>query len=460
MIRVISLVLVACLLSPLIEPIVATAASQETIKAPENDCPLDRDMNLAESNAYLSFNATLSHLMKFYGRPEFEARLEGIVLREWPKVRLDEVSPLFYERVQNLVDQARLKHAIAKTIGLKNKAWVDFEWLMRNITIGQGTGHNLSLPLDKTAENLVRTLGKYHHIEGKEGWQLAKAEAVLRATDMSLFLLRWRVINGSLIDERAAASGKKLIVIGIGAAGAGVIVGTTIFAGPMVLGAGTAAGGLSTSPAIAALLVKLGEIGAGAALGMIGAPAASTTLSSYQALAQANKQSNNQRTSFSCEVGNQITKWKERAPNELFTSALIGSAWGAGGGIATLNPVTAKIVLYATGFGVGVAELYAVGKMGQKTLESLAHYRMAQEAEKAGDFEGARAHLQKGRDLANEAGEKGLESVIIGVLAIQVRLDFKRALQEGAQSIRKIWAAASDTIPSAANSIDSLVHGE
>jgi len=460
MMRVICLVLVVSFLCPHIGPIVAVANSQEAPKAPESDCPLNRDMSLAENSAYLSFNARLTHLMHFYGRPEFESRLEGIVLREWPKERLDEVSPLFYERVQNLVDQARLKHAVAKTIGLKNKAWVDFEWLMRNITLLQSTGHNLSLPLDKTAENLIRTLGKYHSMERNDGWQLAKAEAVLRATDMSLHLLRWRVINGSLIDERAAASGRKLIVIGIGAAGAGIIIGTTLFAAPVVLGAGTAAGGLSTSPVIAALLVKLGEVGAGAGLGMIGAPAVTTMLSSYQTLTEASRQSNIQRTSFACEMGKQITKWKDRAPNELLTSAVIGTAWGAGGGIATFHPMTAKLVLYATGLGVGAAQLYAVGKMGQKTLESLAHYRMAQEAEMAGDFEGARAHLQKSRDLANEAGEKGLESVIIGVLAVQIRLDFRRALREGAGAIRKIWAAASDTVPSAGDSLNSLVKGE
>jgi hypothetical protein len=131
---------------------------------------------------------------------------------------------------------------------------------------------------------------------------------------------------------------------------------------------------------------------------------------------------------------------------------------GAGGGAATVTGWSAKLVLYGTGVGVGVAQLYAVGKMSQTAVQSIGYFRLAQEAEEAGHHEQALEYLFHARDLAQESQEHGLESIIIGALSYHVGAHFREALSQGQSAIRQLYAASADTIPTAAHSVTDLVN--
>lgn len=420
---------------------------------PRPECAHRLELSLKEHDALVMFHARLSHLLNHWGRPSFEAKLDEIVGAHWPRPQVIEPSPFFMEKALNLVDQARLKNSIALTIGTDDEDWGWFDQTMRTITLMNMTGHSLMHPLDKMAIRLlqkIKAAPKRNSQITKAQFELIKAEALARLADMHTFLLRWRVLNGQMIDDRAAASAKTVAVVALGLVGGAVLVSTLVVAGPAVSGAGAAAAGLSTNPVVSALLVKVAETAAGAAIGFVGAPAAVMAQDSYETLTEALKQSANRQTNFNCELGIEIARWEEKAPGRLGTAALMGAGIGALGGAMTFSTTSAKLVLYATGLGVGVAQLYAVGKLTITGVEALVFYRLAEEAAAEGDRPMALRHLHRARDLAQEAGEYGLESIIIATLSYHVSNHFFHALTEGAGAIRQLYAASADTLPTAA----------
>lgn len=452
----------SCLiLLSLLLPSVSVFAQDQDIAAIESSvarggpsCPIRLGLTMQERDSYMRFYAALSHLYPYYGTEQFEPNLESIVSTKWPKESVDRTSGLFYERVVNLVDQVRLRHSVAQLIGLDNKEWVEFERYMTGISVHRGIVTHVSL-IEASARRLLKILDDTKRSPRKKGleWDLIRAEALLRITDMHLQMMRWRAINGEILDEQARASAKAFVVFGVGLVSSGVIVATTIYAGPLLAGTGALAASLSSNPAVAGLLIRLGGAAGSSLLGAVGAPAATLMVGSYNTLTEAAKVSNNAGTSYPCELAKQIEQWKKRAPEEALSSAAFGASIGMLGSLATFNPKTAKLILYSTGIGVSVAQAYAVGKFGQKTVESIAYYKLAKEAEERDDMEAARMHLYTARDLAQQAGQKALESIIIATLTLQVGASFKQALVEGEAAILALWASSSDTVPAAANNV-------
>lgn len=464
--KTLSLLLIAALLAPAF-PARADAAPAES--APKNAaCPVEKAMSAPEHEQFVLFNATLSHLRPYYGRADFEKQLETLLQRSWPRVRMSDVSPLFYERVQGLVDRARMNHAVARTIGLDHADFQGFDWIVHSISLHGSTGHNLKYPIDRTTTKLLKTIGAYRPRTPEA--EVARAEALLRVTDMYMFLTRWRALNGEIIDARAAAGAKTMAVLGLGLVGASVMVSTTVFSGPVVAAAGAWGATTSANPVIAGLMVKLAESAAAAAMGFAGAPAALATQQSYRTLSEAAKRSANGKTSYVCELSIQIAVWREKAPDELMTAALVGASLGVGGGVLTMvHPIGAKAVLASMGLGISFSQAYTIYEAGKKTVEVFALYDLAEKATARGDEKEARELLLRARDTAQAAGDKALEAVIVATLTIQVGLNLRDAIRQGQAGIRQfisesgtrqLWAASADTVPSAAFSVRDLVKGE
>lgn len=451
MIQAISLFLALILMIP---------AGAFAAPASEN-CAPRKEMTMQESDAFLMFNARLSHLLYHYGKPSLETKLQEIITNQWPKVKMIQVSPIFFERVQNLVDQARLKDTVARTIGLEHKSWINFESQMRTITLLNSTGGDLLNPLDKAGLNLLKSIGEMEAPKDSalsaQEWNTLKAEAIARSTTMYMYMLRWKALNGEIIDEVAQAHGKVMAVAAIGLVGGAVLCSTLVVSAPIVSGAGVTAAGLSTNPVVTAMLAKIAEAAAGSVIGLFGAPAAQTLQDSYLTITDAKKNSLNNQSSYSCELSKRIGQWKSEAGEKTVSAALTGAGMGAAGGLLTFTGAGSKVVLYATGIGVGVAQLYALGKMSESTIESLAYYKLAEDAEASGDHDLALKHLFHARDLAQEAGEKALESIIIGTLSYHVSHNFKHALHKGESAIRQLYAASADTIPTAAQAARNMV---
>lgn len=431
----------------------------------EAACAPTKELNLAESSALHGFNSLLSNLSRSYGRPTFEVELRQMIDNAWPKTKLIQVSPTFFERAENLVDQARLRNSIALTVGLESDVWDKFDKHMRHITLTGSTANDLINPFDKTAARLIKAIkaaGKpASSRDTGDEWKLKKAEALARVSNMYAYLARWRVINGDISDQRAAASAKNVAMLALGLVGTGVLCSTFLISGPMVTGAGALTAGMTSNAVMASLLAKLAETAAGSMLGVIGAPAAQAMQDSYTTLSEASKQSQNRQTNYSCELSKSMAQWRETAINGYVSAAGSGALIGAGGGLLTFTKPGAKLVLYATGFGVGIAQLYTLGKMSELTMESLAYYKMAQEAEVEGDNAKARQLLFKARDLSQAAGQKGLESIIIATLSVYVTANFRHALNAGETAIRQLYANSADTLPlagtAAANVLQSAI---
>lgn len=445
-------------------PAMPAMASGSSTPAPADNgspCAISNELSEKEQYNYLMFNARLSHLLDHFGKPTFEAKLKEIVEGGWPRTKMIQVSPIYFERLQNLVDQQRLKDSIARTIGLDSKEWAGFESQMRGISLHSGTGNDLNNPFDKVSIQLLKAIGRYGWpSESKltrEEKEVIRAEALARVSTMHAFLQRWRVLNGEIIDQRAEASAKTVAMVAIGLVGAGVLASTLVISAPIVGAAGTYAATLSTNPLVASLLVKTAETAAGAAIGFYGAPGATLVQDSYHAISEANKRSANGQTVLACELGKTGDQWRQIAGGKLLSSALTGASMGLAGGALTFTAASAKVVLWGTGFGVGVAQLYAIGKLGQTALESLNYYKLAEESEDAGNHALAVEQLKKARDLAQEAGEHGLESIIIGALSYHVATHFRHALHEGESAIRQLYAASADTIPTAERAAEKTI---
>jgi hypothetical protein len=418
-------------------------------------------LTMHEYDAIKMFHAHLSHLTYKYGRPDFEPALEKIVKESWPKAKVIQVSTTFVERAINMVDQARLRNSIALTAGLESREWWEFEKEMKRVTLLEGYVVTKWDQFPKLTVRLLEAIKAARPSRAmnfnREEYELVKAEALMRVSDMASYLLRWSMINRGLIDERGAAAQKQLAIIGIGMIGGGVMLSTMVASGAIVAGAGAYAGTLSANPVVSALLVKVGEVAGGVALGVVGAPTALAVTDAHHAYVEAKKQSQNLQTSFSCELSKQMQAWKDRGASPYLTVALYGGALGAAGGALTFTRATSQVVLYATGFGVGVAQLYSVGKMSNLAMESLAYYKLAQEADEAGENEKALKLLYKSRDLAQQAQEKGLESIIIGTLSVYIVGNFRGAMVQGEKAIRTLYANSADTLPLAGKAALSAI---
>ena len=327
---------------------------------------------------------------------------------------------------------------------------------MRNITLHRSTSGDVRNPFKKTAIVLIKTLeNEKQKISNRE--KLDYREAILATAEMFAYLQKWRAINGEILDAEVEATSKTVAVIAIGAVGLGVLYSTLIVAGPVVGFAGTVGGSLTTNAIWAVRLAKVGEILAGGGVGLVGAPAARTSIDSYHTVTEAWKQSLNNNSSYSCELVKSVSHWREVAGQHTLSAALLGTTMGVGGGMFTLTGVGAKLLLRVTGAGVLAAQGYSVAKMGQKTYQSILHYNLAQEASNQGDVARARELTEKARNFAQEAGDKALESIIIATLTVHVAKHYSHALQEGASSIRKLYAASADTIPTAGLAIKDIV---
>lgn len=454
--RASSLLLLALSLELAAPCLPAQAAQGADAKA----CAASFAMSDKETETYYMFNSRLSWLVDHYGKPSFEGKLKSIVENGWPRTKLIQVSPGFYERLQNLVEQARLKDAIARSIGLDSAAWSGYEGLMRNITLHQSMGNDLNNPFEKTAITLMKTIST-SPVPGRKGAEAdaVRAEAIARVSNMHAYLQRWRAINGEIQDDKAAASAKTVAMMAIGLVGAGVLVSTLVISGPVVGAAGTWAAGLSANPVISGLLVKTAETAAGAAIGFYGAPGARLVEDTYHTISEANKQAANNGSKLSCELDKQGEHWRAVAGDNLLSAALTGAGMGLAGGALTFSAKTAKVVLWGTGLGVGVAQAYALGKMTQKGVQAVAAYKLAEELEERGQHEDAVAMLKKARDLSQEEGNAALDAIIIGTLSYHVTAHFKHALHEGESAIRQLYAASADTIPTAEKAAENMIRG-
>lgn len=450
------------------EKVAATQSSTDTGAFDSaKPCPTSLDLRFEERGDVTMFHAQLSHLRRHYGKPGFEQKLQELVKKHWPEAKRIEISPTYWERVLSIVDMQRVRHFAVTLLreedskgykGLQDEDYYWFDHHMKHIMLTGSTAGDLRHPLDRMTENVIKKMARSKAPKGtsKEEWELVKAEGIARVSEMFTFLSRWRVINGKIIDAKGAAAARKMAIFALGAIGAGVLVGTMVVSGPLIGGAGAAAGGMSSNPVVAGLLIKVAETAAGSLLGIVGAPAAMMVQDSYLMLSEADKQSKNNFTDLNCELMKRIEIWKSHAAEEYLTAAVTGGALGLAGGALTMTRAGAQMVLYATGFGVGVAQLFALGKMSIKTVEALAHYRMAEEALEAGNRDLALQLLHKARDLSQEAGEKALESIILGVLSYYLTQNFRGAMKNGAGAIRVLYANSADTLPMAEKGVEEL----
>ncbi len=419
-------------------------------------CPVNLALGQEEHNAFISFNARLSHLQRYYGTPMFMTELNEILATEWPEDRVIDISATFMERVLNRVEQEYLKDSIAASLGLDNQHWWEFERVMRNVTLfGRLSGNKHGAFTRKTLalmEAIKRTPAKYFRTQGlnAEEREVYKARAISRLANMVLYIERWSEINREIAKLRAEASGRQLMIGTLGLTSAGILVASLVYAGPIVTGAGAFAGKFAADTIVATQLIRLGQAASGALLGGVGGPITLLLADSTTTILQAQRMSADNGTVYVCELDRQIQEWRERGVGPYLGVAALGAGSGMLGGVLTFHKVGAQVVLHATSFGVAVMNLYSLGQLHDNSMRSLAEYKLAQIEMERGNRPKAKEHLRNSRAYAQRSGERLLESIIVTALSASIGAGFKAALFEGEAAIRILFANSSDTLPLAA----------
>jgi hypothetical protein len=416
-------------------------------------CPVSMELSRAESTEFMNFDIRLKNVRRYLGAPSFQKELNNIIATHWPEKKVIDISPVFIEKVLYRIEQEYLKNEIAQTVGLDHPQWVFFEKSLKYVTIqnayGPENNKNWAEAVEKLISDIQRVDSSTHRRSELE-METIKARAVTRLANMYLFLERWNILNREISRLQMKALGRKLLLSAIGITAGGLIIASTIYAGPILAAASAAGAKLSTDVIVAAQLARLAQVTAGGVFGAVGAPTALMLTDVSNAHFEANRLSKKQRTVYVCEIDKQLKAWKERGVNPYLKASVVGGSMGLVGGALTLSKYGAKAVLYATGFGVGIAQLYSMKTFSENTIYGLAEYRMAVESLDSGDRETAIEHLHASEDHFRIAKENFLNSIVVGVLAVSIGKDFKTALSQGEVMIRSLYSASADTLPFAA----------
>lgn len=430
-----------------------------------DSCPVNVDFNDQERQALRMFNLRLEGLMRSYGRSSFQTDLSNILEREFPDKKVTEISPAFYERVLHLIDQQYLWNDIELTVGKNDPLWWGtFKRLMQNVThYHYGLRNWESDRLQQTAEQLAEKIQNLTPSQmrkrglSEEEANIIKARALTSLQDVYMYIVRQEIINTEISRVRMNNRLGQLALIALGLVPGGIVVATTIRAGVIIAAASRFAASYATDAIVAARLARTGQILGGAGIGAVGAPSALLATDVANILLTASRMSENNDTLYLCELNNQIQLFRSRGVRPYLKAIAVGGSIGLVGGSLTLTAIGARTVLYATAFGVGVAQLYSVGAISANTLYALAEYRKAQEAMDAGNRELAIQHLQQARQYTQEASEAFLDALIISVLSGAISREFSTALREGEQLIRTLFASSTDTLPTALQNAQSAL---
>jgi len=438
----------------------ASPASAQTAPAPANTdgmCPISLDLNQEEHDAYIGFNVALSWLDGYYGTDGFQAQLNAIITKQWPVKKVIEVGPVFLEKTLNLVDQAQLRNVIAQTVGLDNQAWKDFEYDMRHVSIFSdflpNRYHQFTAKTKKLTDaiqNLPASSFKYKVYSAHQADTL-RARAITAIANMAIFLGRWDILNRAIAEQRAAGAGKQFLFTSLSLTAGALLGASIVYAAPAVAAVGTFAV-TSLDGIVAANIARIGgQIFGGVLMGAVGAPTGLLLTDTTSSVMEALRRASNGHTVYACELDKQMQDWRARGVSPYLSASLLGGMVGLGGGLTTLFGLSAKVALAATSFGVGVAEAYTLGQVGDNEMKALAEYQLAVQAQAAGNNVEARLHLEQSRYYAQLAGARLVEGLAVGALSVSIASEFGPALREGQELIRVVIANSSDTLPMALN---------
>lgn len=433
----------------------ATAALANSMQEDPNLCPVDLALNNEESHALGMFAAHLSHLQDHFGKPSFQGKLNQIITEHKPGDKVIELGTTFFEKTLNLIDQAHLKNSIASTIGLNNEKWEAYRRVMMRVTMLTYGTENKHGRFTRTTEALIEEIKRIPRKNmgipnlSVEQANVLRARAISQIANMNLYLAKWTIINAEIVKQRGAAAAQQLFFNMLSFGAGTVLVASIIYAGPIVLGAGTFAASFAADVVVAANLARLGQVLAGVGMGAVGAPTGLLLTDTTTAVMEAQRLANNNHSNYACELDRQLNQWRARGAGPYFEAAVVGGTIGFGGGALTLTAAGAKIIMGATYFGVSIAQLYTMGQLNDYSMKALAEYRLAIEEINKGNRDAAILHLQRSRDYDVAGKQNLLQGIVVGALSVSLTQSFKTAILQGEEAIRILFANSSDTLPMA-----------
>ena len=364
---------------------------------------------------------------------------------------------------EGIVAEANLRRLMSVTVGLNSKAYQRFSYSFaealfnqKQLDVDQFEKERKELVDYLTVESMNRT-DKAMGLTVPTSLTMTDPQnvaATLSAINViAEMALRVQTDNVNLRKDQKRYNRARARQVALGVGGFAVIIGTTVYAAPIVTTGGLAAKGLGMSTLI-------GEMGAGSAIGISGGAATAAVQMVYQIVSRAYFQSLEFSTPFSCEL--QRVGDQENLAQALKDGAVFGGAIGAGG--TALAAIIPKITLWLMGGAVVVGQGNEVVSASYETYQMVSYYNLAQEladlesvpdSMKSEQMNLVRAALTKTRTHAKNAGRAAVDGFIIGTLSYAFFIDgqFQQALREGASLVKGIAAYSSDTLPSVTYSV-------
>ncbi len=199
-----------------------------------------------------------------------------------------------------------------------------------------------------------------------------------------------------------------------------------------------------------------GIILGGCTFGALGAMSVRALEESYLLLSKAYVISENNNTSFSCELRQIAHKIDlEHNINDLNQSAGEGAI--AGCSVISLASLFPKLALYIVGAAIGTGTLYQGGSIVYHVYEyiNLKYFEAVSAAERGDELE-ARRLLNEARFAAREIGAHAIETFILAIIAKEMFADFRHLLHKNAKEMASILSIASDDVPVAMDSATSF----
>lgn len=430
-------------------------ATQDT-----NDCAARRRLTAEQRAEVDMFRAHLSHLERLRLRPNSK----GVTYAQ----KLDEIirihgaaltTPETREKAADLLVYENLKQALAKSIGLDNPQFKEFDRAARAVStfnsaaprVVTNTTLRLQGAIWKWMHDSVAASGTY----GPDARQdvravrrLADGETVLGLLDIVYRNLIRDVENNkeNLNDEMALYRH-----LSISVAGGAAVIGSLVASGPIVAGAMT---GMATA----------GGIVAGCGIGALGGAGASVLIKQYPLYANAYIASIERNTSFTCELRSRLNSADSSLIGALAYGLVEGTAAGCvftGGQALALKiggrapRLTAKGIFGAIALATAV-EGWQAGKdvylasRSLKIYRSMVSYENAERAAEESRLEEANQHLHEASEHFRDAGAHALNALIVGIVLRGARGELREALAEGRRHMLALIAKSSDNAAVAA----------
>ncbi len=456
--------------------ILSLGVSRQVLADPPSayQCRATMTLSAQEYLSYGQFNNKLkSKLTGRYGLAGFQQNLTDILEENWYEERVIDMSPVFMEKLLNLVDQHKLIDLIQTTVRADNYNWGKFKLHMELILQKQTYIKKNQMEVYRShALALIEDIQKLpdYKIKSKTitGYDkgVMQARTIMAINNMNFAIERWNLINKEIQELRKKSRRKTVLLIGLTSVGVAASISALVYAGPVIAVASRFATSYASDAVVASYLTRAGRIIATSGVGGVFGASSKLAVDTGTIVSQATRNSNSANTDYLCELEKKIGQWKKKGISPYVKVALISGVVSVPAGELMLTKLGGRIIYGAIAGSATIQSLYSMNALSESALKALAEYRTANKLydqaikdQKNGDFaqaqinrEFANIHLQKYRIYWGQSKKNAAESLLILIALKEIALHSE--WEAGYSALKLVELEVPDEVT---NSIDQFL---